>query len=224
MNRRKAPIHIYGPKGTKNSMEHMFKAFQMPEDTMFKVDVHEISAPTLKKIVETETYYIEAINLPHPSPCLGFSFKEKDKIKIDVTYLKKFGLTQHPILKELQKGKDITWNGKKIKANDATTVKKGKKIVIVADSGPSINIPKLAKDADLFVCEATFANALKDMADERGHLTAKQTAKYAKEAKVQQLVITHFSQRYKDIKPLVKEAQGIFKNTKAARDFLQISI
>ena len=58
----------------------------------------------------------------------------------------------------------------------------------------------------------------------RKHLTAELAAKIAKQAKAKKLILTHFSQRYKDIKQLEIEAKKIFKNTILAEDFLQINV
>ena len=60
---------------------------------------------------------------------------------------------------------------------------------------------------------------LKENAKDFKHLTAKQAAEIAKKAKVKKLVLTHFSQRYKDTKGMKKEAETIFKNVVCANDF-----
>ena len=58
----------------------------------------------------------------------------------------------------------------------------------------------------------------------RKHLTAELAAKMAKQANAKKLILTHFSQRYNDIKQLETEAKKVFKNTILAEDFMQISI
>ena len=55
-------------------------------------------------------------------------------------------------------------------------------------------------------------------------MTATQAATLAKKADVKKLVITHFSNRYKNTDVLLKEARAIFPGTIAARDFMQIEI
>ena len=42
----------------------------------------------------------------------------------------------------------------------------------------------------------------------------------AKKAKASKLILTHFSQRYKDVSILMKEAKTVFKNTVEARDLM----
>ena len=48
------------------------------------------------------------------------------------------------------------------------------------------------------------------------HSTTIQAAKIAKEANARQLVLGHYSGRYKDISLFKKEAQEVFKNVKLA--------
>ena len=55
-------------------------------------------------------------------------------------------------------------------------------------------------------------------------MTSVQAAEIAANSGAKKLVLTHFSQRYKDVDDLVKEAKDIFPNTVAAHDFMKIKI
>ena len=48
----------------------------------------------------------------------------------------------------------------------------------------------------MLLCESTFLSTESDLADEYGHLTARQAGRLAAEAGVRLLVLTHFSPRY----------------------------
>lgn len=222
MNARKEPIDIWGPVGSKKKFNHLINTYDV--EFPFKINVHEVRNSRLQIIDEEPKYEIFAAPLSHPCECVGYTFQEKPKIRINTDYLKNFNLKSDPIISKLQEGKDIEWRGKKIKAKDATWVEKGKKLTYVMDTSEVDNIIELARTADLFICEATFLNELKDQAKERGHLTAKQAGTLAKKAKVKQLIITHFSQRYPKIDPLVREARSNFKNTIAAKDFMEVKV
>ena len=82
------------------------------------------------------------------------------------------------------------------------------------------NCYKAAKNADVLVSESTFSEDLQSKAKEYRHLTAKDAALIAKKSNVKKLILTHFSQRYKDIKELEQEAKKYFKNTEAASDLM----
>jgi ribonuclease Z len=220
LHKRKDKLEIYGPKGSKEYFRHMLKAFSIKLN--FSVKIHEVSG--YKRIANKETYEVYSANMKHTVTCVGYTFIEKDKRRINLNYLKKFKLKKDPILKKLQAGRDITWKGKKIKAKAATYLTKGRKFTYVTDTKKNPNIEKLAKDSNLFVCEATFAEGTKLKAHEMGHMTAKEAAQIAKKAKVKRLILTHFSQRYKSCKLLLDEAKKHFKNTALAKDFMKEKI
>lgn len=72
--------------------------------------------------------------------------------------------------------------------------------------------------------EATFAASLASAASEKMHSTAAQAASIALKAGVNKLVIGHFSARYEDVEPLVKEARAVFPETYAAEEGVKLEI
>jgi ribonuclease BN (tRNA processing enzyme) len=58
------------------------------------------------------------------------------------------------------------------------------------DSGPSASLAEIARDADLFVCEATLERGERE-GDERGHLDADEAVAAAAGAGARRLVLTH---------------------------------
>ncbi len=213
-------LGIYGPKGTKKFMKNMFKSF-IPKNKI-SIKIHEINKEGT--FLETKDLIISNTRLNHTSTCLGYMVKEKDKRRMKLSYLKKFGLTRDPLLGNLQKGKNITYKGHKILVKDATTLIPGKKISIISDTLPSPSIVKAVKNSDLLITEATFTSNLKDKARLFKHLTSEDAAKIAKKSNSKKLIITHFGKRYNTPAPLLKEAKKIFKNTRAAKDLMSISL
>ena len=92
------------------------------------------------------------------------------------------------------------------------------------DTAPTKSAVKIAKDSDILIAESTWSKDLEKFVMKRKHLTAELAAKMAKQSRAKKLILTHFSQRYNDIKQLETEARKIFKNTILAEDFMQISI
>ena len=213
-------LEIYGPKGTKKFMKNIFKSFILKN--RINMNIYEINKEG--PFLETKDLILSNVNLNHTSTCLGYVIKEKDKRKMKLTYLKKFGLTRDPILGSLQKGKNITYKGHKILVKDATTLVPGKKISIISDTTPTSKIVKAVKDSDLLITESTFTSELKDKARLFKHLTSEDAANIAKKSKSKKLMLTHFGKRYNSSSPMLKEAKKTFKNTGAAKDLMTISL
>ena len=98
------------------------------------------------------------------------------------------------------------------------------RIAVVADTRPNPSIALLAAQADLLICEATYAGSHSDLARARHHMTAKDAATAAHVAQPKRLILTHFSSRYPDPAPLVEEARAIFPNVEPAIDLLRVSV
>lgn len=212
-------LEIYGPRGSKKYFENMMKGFAVKEIVEYKLK--EIGSG---KFFETNDFYLEALPMKHGAPCVGFAFVEKERRRIDMKKAKRLGLTEGPLLGKLQKGQAVTLKGKKIKPDEVSDVVEGKKVVYVTDTEPCDNIVKLAKGADLLIMEATYSSQLQEKAEEYGHLTAKEAGMLANQAHVKKLILTHFSQRYKNVKELEEDARQVFDDTEAAEDFMKVRL
>ncbi len=209
-------LKIYGPSGIKNHFNMLEKAYRKFN---ISYEVHENVCP------EEKAWFIESKPMTHTLPTNAYAFIVKDKRHLDKTKIRKLKLPNSPILKELQLGHDITFNNKKIKAKDITYLEKGKKIAIVLDTKFNENAITLAKDADLLICEATYAASEEEYASEYKHLTSQQAATIAKKAKVKKLALTHISQRYEqNLSIIEKEAKKIFKSTIIPKDLEILTI
>ena len=128
------------------------------------------------------------------------------------------------MLGKLQEGKSVAWKGKKVDVEKATNLVEGKSVAIITDTIPCKGAYDLAKDADLLISEATYASDLEEKGAEYGHMTAKQAAEIANRSNAKQLVLTHFSARYKNTSDLEDEARTYFDNVLTSKDFMKINI
>lgn len=218
-------IQIHGPKDSKKYVDHMLKGTIF--DSRIEIDVfeHIPKKGELLEIVNRPTYTISCAKLNHSVPCIGYTFKVKDTLNIDKKKVKVLGLVDSPLLARAKMGFDIEHNGKEIKAQDITYTKVGMKIAFVFDTRPCPEILMLAKNANYLVMEATFIyETHAHKAEEYDHMSARETAEIAREAGVENLIITHFSQRYKDIKDIEAEAKEYFENTTSAYDFMSLKL
>ncbi|MEA3329795.1 MAG: ribonuclease Z [Nanoarchaeota archaeon] len=219
LNDYKKELKIYGPKGTKKFMREIMKTYANVNKLNLKI--YEV---TKKVVVDENDFKILAEKMSHGTKCLAYSFIEKDKLRIDKKKLAKLKIGKSPKFAQLVKGKNIVIDGKKINAKSLTYLQKGKKISIILDTRENKNINNLVKNSDLLVCESTFFDET-ELAKEYGHLTVGQTAKIAKKAKVEKLVLTHLSQRYENKeKEFLKVAQKIFKNSVLAKDLMIVDL
>ncbi len=212
---RKNRLDIYGPEGIKEIGKHLKGLIGELE---YVLEFKEAGK------VEEEGYIIKKARASHGMPAYAYSFEEKKKpefLEKKAKELGVFGLDR----KRLQQGKNVRVSGKTIHPCDVLgEVKKGKKIVYSGDTVPLRSIAKLAKDADLLIHEATFADDKCKEAKEYRHSTARQAAEIAKEAGAKRLVLTHISPRYRKAEELTSQAKEVFERTEIARDLLVLRI
>ena len=208
-------LEIYGPKDTEKHIESMMNMCIF--ESRVNLKIYEIDIDDIEKVFEGRDFIIEAAPLNHTAPCIGYSFIEKDKRNIDMAYLAKMGVSEGKHLQPLQEGKNI-------EADKATELTKGKKITCIMDTALVNNCVKLAKDADVLICESAYSGKLAEKAKLYKHLTSQQAASIAKNANVGKLYLTHFSQRYKTTEEIEADAKEVFENTVCAKDFLKVKL
>lgn len=217
-------LKIYGPKGTKEYLGHMLKSCSF--DLRLNLDVEEIAPIDDEPITfyENNKYLLQAARLKHSIPCIGYAFQEKDQRKVSMIKAVKYGLKEGPEIGRLQRGEAVVLKQKTITAEMVSTIKKGKKVAFVLDTEPCPSMHSLARNADLFVAEATYESSLDEKAEQYKHLTAQVVAQVASQENVKKLVLTHFSQRYKTVESIEADAKKVFDNTVCAYDFMQVKL
>ncbi|MCF7872496.1 ribonuclease Z [Candidatus Woesearchaeota archaeon] len=215
-------LTIYGPLGTKKHMEHLLQSCIF--DLNLDLEINELNIKQKNVIYENEDYMIEAAPLEHSTPCLGYSFIEKDRRNIQLAKAKKLGLREGPNLGKLQRGHSIKHEGKEITPDMVSTIKKGKKTTFILDTGLTENCYLLAENSDLLICESTLSIKLAEKAELRKHMTAQGAAQIASKAGTKKLILTHFSQRYTTLHDLEEEAKAVFPNTDLAFDFMKVKL
>lgn len=212
-------LHIYGPRGTRRFVQLIQ---ELVFDFHINLEVHEVGAGV---VLDKKDFKVEAAEMSHGTPTLAYSLILKDKIRLNKAKVKKLKLPNSPILRDLQNGKDITLNGKKIKAKDVVYVEKGKKITFVLDTAYNQHAIEIAKNSDILVTECSFSRESADKAREYKHLTSEDAAKIAKLSKSKKLLLIHLSYRYEHVPQMIeKEAKKIFKNVKVLKDLDSIKL
>lgn len=213
LHRRAADLYLYAPPGLAEIITVQLKA----SGTVLSFPLHckEINPSKCYCIFENEKIMVQTIPLIHRVPCCGFLFREKTKPRriIKDKIRKEFSMLDMIALKN---GDDITdENGGVIFRNIDYTMspKKSRSYAYCSDTLYNEAIIEQIKGVDLLYHEATFLKDRERRAKETFHATAQQAAIIAKKADVGQLMIGHYSSRYKDLTPFEKEAKEVFENT-----------
>ncbi len=215
---RKDVLHIYSVPELKEALDVMMKVSRTTLN--YQVEYHFIE-PELHSLI-FEDKFIEVYTLPlnHRMPTCGYLFKEKPKsLNLNKSAILKLALP-YPLLQDLKNGKDITLPDGKIISNTSLTLPPSKQLSYAYCTDTSYFEPlvKYITGIDVLFHEATFMESEVKLAAEKLHSTASEAAQIAKLAGVKQLIIGHFSSRYKELDPLLLEATEVFSNTVLAKD------
>lgn len=146
-------------------------------------------------VLGTEPFRLEARALSHSVPTVGYRLAEPDGRRMLPGKLASFGITG-PDIGRLQHSGRLSVDGRVVTLEQVSEPRTGQKFAFVMDTRLCDAAFALADQADMLVCESTFANAEAALARDYGHLTAGQAGQIAAQAGVRLLVLTHFSQRY----------------------------
>ncbi len=207
------PIHCYYPASGQVYFE------RLRHGTIYHQTIQIIEHPIKNEgiVEDNDLFRIEARFLEHGVENIGWRITEKDVRKFDREKLDIAGV-KGPNVRILEEKGEIVIDGKKIRLEDVSHMKQGDTLAVVIDTLPCDPIVDLARGAKLFLCESTYLEAHRDLAEKHHHMTAKQAAEIAKKAGAERLILTHFSARYQDSEDFAKEAKLIFPNTQAAED------
>jgi len=204
-------------------------ALQRIKDLIFGVVLRgnyppvKINFQTLKPgvIFSGDDFFVSAFQVYHRTPdCYGFVFQEESRRPFLADKADSLGIPHGPWRKDLVEGKIVQLpDGREITPEMVLGEEvRGTKLVHVGDAGRTDNLLEVARGADALIIESTYLESESELADEFGHLTARQAAELALEADVGCLLLTHISRRYREDQ-VRDEACSVFPNTAVARDF-----
>jgi ribonuclease Z len=173
--------------------------------------------------VRRSGYEIVAFAADHMrTPALGFALVEAERLgRFNPERARELGIAEGPLWGRLHRGHRVALeDGRQIDPSDLVgPTRPGRRLVVTGDTRPCDATAEAARDADLLVHEATFADEEAARAAETGHSTAREAARLAARAGVRRLVLTHVSARYsRDVSDLEREAREEFPATQIARD------
>jgi ribonuclease Z len=151
---------------------------------------------------------------------LGYVFETIPRRHLRADRLDALGVPQGPLRARLAAGESVVLpDGRAIAPEEveggrASTTK----LAVVGDAEEVDTLVPFVRGADALVIEATFLQADAELAAARGHLTAAEAARLARDAEVGALYLTHISGRY-DPGAIAAEAARLFSDARVMNDF-----
>ena len=221
MQNRTESLEIFGPKGIDEFLAANIKVLNFGLSFSILITIVKEG-----KIFEDKKFSMYAAKANHSITAFSYLFEEKDKPgRFNVEKAKELGIPEGELWNKLQNGEEIINNDKIIKSVQVLGKKRpGKKIGISGDTMPTKELEKFFEECDYLVFDSTFLDEEKQKAQDTCHSTAKQAAQLGKNSNVKNLILTHFSARYKDEIGHLAEAKKIHDSVITAKDLLEIEI
>ncbi|QXP52285.1 ribonuclease Z [Cellulophaga sp. HaHa_2_95] len=215
---RDSEMHIYGPKGIEEAINLLLRLGN--SWTNYKLIFHELTSKESELIYEDDKVTVKTIPLSHRVYTNGFLFEEKLAARtLDVEAAQRYQI-ETCYFQNIKNGRDITLDDGRVIPNDELTFDppKPKSYAFCSDTAYKPDIVPLIKNVDVLYHEATFLETQAELAPKTKHSTAKEAASIAKQANVGQLILGHYSTRYKSIDLFQEEASEIFEAVSLADD------
>ena len=224
LSKREEPITVFSPNGLEEIIRVQLKYTKA--ELSFPLFFIDVDTTEHQLIFEDSFVEVYSIPLTHRAPTSGFLFREKPRpLNIIASKIEEFNIPIQKI-KEIKSGADFTLPNGTILSNSELTLPPipSRSYAFCSDTLYDESIVSLIHGVDLLYHESTFLHELKPMAQETMHSTAKEAATIAKKANVGQLVLGHYSSRYKELNPLLDEAIQVFPNTVLGLDGKVIAV
>jgi len=167
---------------------------------------------------------LSAAFLDHRVAAVGYRLQEPDGVRMLPERLDAYGIGGPDVGRLIREG-SLTVGGRCVRLEQVSEPRPGQSFAFVMDTRWCPAALRLARRADMLVCESTYLDRDSDLAARYGHLTARQAALLAREAEVGTLVLTHFSQRYGgDGAPFLDEASEVFDDVVAVEDLQRVAL
>lgn len=213
------PVDVYFPASGRLYFERLRSACSFHETAELRVHPVQTEGP----VAAAPPFDLIGRRLDHEPDTLGWRLEEPDGRRMLPERLAALGV-RGPEVGRLAREGAVELGGRRIMLEEVSAPRRGQRVAFVMDTRLCDAAFALAEGADLLICEATYARADQALAAAYGHLTAAQAARIAVEAGASQLVLTHFSQRYPDLSPLLDEAREVFPAAIAARDLQRVPL
>ncbi|MDX2249753.1 MAG: ribonuclease Z [Bacteroidia bacterium] len=216
---RNFPLKLFAPSGLKTILDLVFEQTHSYLNFELEFIPTEDFAPG-SIFYETDRYQVYALPLEHRIFCRGFKFVEINKRPRFDFYKAKALEVPNQYFSLLKQGNTIELeDGRVVSAEEVLLPPENPlSFAYCSDTRYNEELIDHIRHTRLLYHEATFLQDMQDRAAETAHSTALDAGRIASAAEVNQLLLGHFSARYKDLTPFLDEARSVFPNTILAKE------
>jgi len=198
MLNRTEPLVLVGPAPLRPMLDCIMESTQL----RLPYPVSYLLPEDLPDAAVLPGFRVSAAPLSHRLPSYAYGFTEAQvERKLDLERLRADDIPASPLWGEIQQGRDVVLeDGRRLAAEDYLLPgRRPRTVVIAGDNDTPELLAAQAHEADVLVHEATYTQEiLERIGPGPQHSSALKVARFATQAGVRNLVLTHFSPRYQD--------------------------
>jgi ribonuclease Z len=214
------PLDVYFPRSGLERVRRLIDATEWDVDTL-EIRLHPVDDGMTIPLDPTTSLHARALD--HTVDVLGWRVEEIPRRHFIERRLHELGIDGADVGRLRREG-SLEVGGRIVHIEEVSEQRQGQCVAFVMDTRPCAAAVELARDADMLVCEATYLERDAALAAPSGHLTAMDAARIAQQANVDLLVLSHFSDRYGDVREFELEAGSMFTEVIAATDLMVIPV
>lgn len=244
------PLHVWGPPETARIIHHRLRGYMwnLTERLSGTWVVHDVGpervtatrfeaaesfalahpageAPRLGPIIATGDYTVDALDLDHGTPCLGYLLREPARRNVDPARLAALGLASGPWLRAVREPRpgepatvEIAGEARPLAELRAALLSEapGASLAYLTDfrldTAALARLAEALRGVGTLVCEAQYRAADAELAARARHLTTEQAGALAAACGAGELVLIHLSERYgrDELPAILAEARAAF--------------
>ena len=215
---RQTPLHVYAPA----DLEHIINEILRVADTRlcYPYFFHPLKEGEAELLVNNNSYSVKSFPVEHRIACHGFLVERKTKgRKLLPDKCREYEIPAY-FYDRLKQGEDYERADGFVVKNEWVTDDgpSPRKYAYCADTVFTESFIEHIKGADTVYHECTYLEADIAKANARFHSTAKQAAQIAKLAEAKQLLLGHFSSKYRELEAFHAEASEVFPNVMVTQE------
>ena len=216
LNGREKDLVIFGPAGLADIITVQLR--QSHTAFTYKIHFTALEPDVSVRIYESHALTVTTLPMDHRIACWGFLFREQPKPRRINKKLLSDDLSVADLI-ALKEGKDLYHSDGTLRYQNETLTlppRKSRSYAYCADTRYKASLAETVRGVGMLYHEATFMHDEAELAASRYHSTTIQAATLAQQAQAGRLLIGHYSSRYRDLNPLLLEAQTVFPHTQLA--------